>query len=112
MVALLAEGATPVRALTERAAALRARGVHLPVQGLAAALRERLVSAVERLPDAVEEALDVLDLAEAAGTVLDLSDVQLAAARWWLSGDRTDPGEALDRLRDRLGLSPEIGATT
>ena len=73
------------------------------------ALAARLLRAVERLPEGARDALDVLDLAETAGVVLDLAEAQTVVAHWW---QRARPAEAdgpLNGLRDRLGLSPELG---
>ena len=89
-----------------------ARGVVLPVQRVARALAGRLLAALERLPDAATDAIEVLDLAETAEVVLDLAESQIALARWWQTTKPASPPEDLVRLRDRLGLSPELGTDT
>ena len=80
----------------------------LEIQGLTRALAARLAVVLERLPDGAVDALGVLDFAEAAGVVLDLAAAQIAMVRWWQTAHPSPPDEALVRLRDRLGLSPEL----
>jgi hypothetical protein len=108
LVALVGDGA-PLGAAGQEVAALRARGVVLPVQALARALAARLGAVVERLPGGAADALELLEFAEATGAVLDLASAQIAVARWWEAA-RPEPDDALVKLRDRLGLSPELGA--
>ncbi len=102
---------TSLEALAVEVATVRGRGVTLAVQRLTAPLTARLVATLTRLPDGVEEALRLLALAEVAGAVLDLAQAQTTVARWWQSARPESPTEELLRLRDRLGLSPELGAT-
>ena len=108
LMALVAEPATSLPSLGDELRALRARGVTIHVPPLARALGARLLRAVERLPEGAPDALDVLDLAEIAGVVLDLADAQVAVVRWWQETRPAEADGALGRLRDRLGLSPEL----
>lgn len=101
--------ATSLRALADEVRRVRARGVTLPVRGLASALTARLTTVLAGLPASAAAALDLLDFAEAAGVVLDLAEPQLAAARWWLAARPREPGTELAQLRERLGLSEELG---
>jgi hypothetical protein len=102
---------TSLAALGREVADLRDRGVLIPVPRLTGVLGERLVRAVERLPDGAADALELLDFAETTGVVLDLAAAQVVAARWWAA---TRPGtrDDLERLRERLVLSPELGSAT
>jgi hypothetical protein len=106
--AAVAEGAA-LETLVDEVMAFRDRGAILPVQGLTRALTPRLADVLARLPDGAGEALTVLDFAAAAGVVLDLTEAQIALARWWQAERPSAPSDDLVRLRDRLGLSPELG---
>jgi hypothetical protein len=110
LIALVADPATSLSSLDAEVRALVARGVPIHVPPLARALGARLLRAVERLPAGAGDALDVLELAEGAGVVLDLADAQGGVARWWQDAKPGAGDEALARLRERLGLSPELGA--
>jgi hypothetical protein len=108
LIALAREPGTSLPALAAEVDALRARGVTIPAQRLAHALRDRLLAALRRLPDGVADALDVLDLAVAAGIVLDLAESQVVVARWWQMAHLHEIDPALASLCDRLRLSPEM----
>jgi hypothetical protein len=108
LIALVAEPATALPSLRDEVRALSARGVSIHAQPLVQALAARLLRAAERLPDGAGDALDELDLAEAEGVVLDLADAQAVVARWWQVVRPAEADGPLDRLRDRLGLSPEL----
>jgi hypothetical protein len=95
-------------ALGEEVVRLRARGVILPVQALARRLGTRLVAVLERLPDGVPEALEILAFAATTGVVLDLAGPQVMVARWWKGSAPAVPDDALLALRDRLGLSRDV----
>ena len=110
LIGLVRETATSLPALAVEVEALRERGVTIPAQRLAHALRERLLAALHRLPDGVRDALDVLDLAETAAVVLDLAEPQLVVARWWQDTRPSEVDATLATLRDRLELSPELTA--
>ena len=108
LTALVQDEATALPSLAEEVQALRARGVNIPAQPLAHALAARLLAAVERLPAGAGDAVDVLDLAEIAGVVLDLAEAQVAVARWWQRTRPATRSQPLEDLRERLGLSPEL----
>ena len=110
LIGLVREAATSLPALAAEVEALQERGVTIPAQRLAHALRDRLLAALRRLPDGVRDALDVLDLAEKAAVVLDLAESQLVVARWWRDTRPAEVDPTLATLRDRLQLSPEVGA--
>ncbi len=110
VLALMNDGGTGLAALGPELAALTSRGVTLAVRRLTGPLTERLIAALARLPDGVDDALEVLELAETAGVVLDLEHAQTVVARWWQRARPVAPSAALARLRDRLDLSPELGA--
>jgi hypothetical protein len=107
LIGLVAGGAS-LDSLADEVATFRDRGVVMPIQGLTRALGARLAQVLERLPDGASDALGVLDFAEAAGVVLDLAAAQIAVVRWWQGAHPTAASDALVRLRDRLGLSPEL----
>jgi hypothetical protein len=109
VVALMDRPGIVLAELGAEMAAMAARGVLLPVRRLTEPLAERLTAALAQLPDGVTQALEILDLAETTGVVLDLVDAQTIIARWWQRSGPITPSDALVRLRDRLGLSPEIG---
>jgi hypothetical protein len=52
----------------------------------------------------------VLDLAEAAGVVLDLAAAQTVVARWWQETRPRNVDPTFVTLRDRLELSPRLSA--
>ncbi len=110
LAAALATGSEPLVGLKERMAALRARGVVVPARVVGRILAPRLNAAAERLPERVGDALAVLEVADAAGVVLDMGPAQIAVARWWQTARPAAPDESLARLRDRLGLSQELGS--
>lgn len=97
----------PLATLASEVALLRGRGVTLPVQGLARAVAEELVAALGRLPGGAARALELLELAAAAGVVLDLTDAQVVATRWW-QGTRPATDSQLTRVREALDLSVEL----
>ena len=109
LTALVTDPATSLPSLDDEVRALCARGVIIHAQALAHALAARLLRAVERLPEGARDALDVLDLAETAGVVLDLAEAQTVVAHWWQRARPVDADGPLGGLRDRLGLSPELG---
>jgi hypothetical protein len=109
VLAQMGEPGASLASLGAEVGALRARGVTLAVPRLTGPLGERLTRALARLPDGVGEALDVLEFAKTTGVVLDLEHVRAMVARWWQRSGPADPSGDLVRLRDRLGLSPEIG---
>ncbi|HXJ34517.1 MAG TPA: DUF3536 domain-containing protein, partial [Candidatus Eisenbacteria bacterium] len=106
----VATDSEPLAGLKERMAVLRARGVVVPARVVGRILAPRLNAALERLPEGVGDALAVLDVADAAAVVLDMGPAQVAVARWWQTACPAAPDESLVRLRDRLGLSPELGS--
>jgi hypothetical protein len=112
LIGLVRETETLLPALAAEVGALRTRGVTIPAQRLAHALGNRLVAALRRLPDGVADALDVLDLAEAAGVVLDLAEPQVVVAAWWQDARPREVPARLATLCERLELSPELSAPT
>jgi alpha-amylase/alpha-mannosidase (GH57 family) len=110
VLAVLQEPGASLAPLGPELAALAPRGVMLAVRRLTGPLTERIMAALARLPDGVDEALEALEFAETTGVVLDLERAQAMVARWW-QRTRPDPTPELERLRDRLGLSPEIGSS-
>jgi len=98
-------GAEDISALRARLSKLRAHGVVLPSGIVAASLAQRLERALGHLPDEAVTALAVLDLADAAGAVLDLTPSQVVLARWWEAA-RPAPTPGLRALRERLALAP------
>ncbi|MGH7893243.1 MAG: DUF3536 domain-containing protein [Candidatus Binatia bacterium] len=110
LVASVETGRANLGELRDRMATLRARGVLLPVRVIGRTLAPHLNALLEQLPDRVEEALAILDVAEAAGVVLDMGPARRAVARWWQATRPETPDDALLRLRDRLELSPDLGA--
>lgn len=104
----LDDPAHPVPRLRAEAAALRARGVVFPGRWLANRIARALEERLAALPASAGAALDLLDLAEAAGVVPDLGRAQIVAFLWWRAAPlaaRTGPGMAA--LRDRLRIAPE-----
>lgn len=110
LIGLVRETETSLPLLAAAVDALRERGVTIPARRLARALGDRLLAALRRLPDGVADALDVLDLAETAGVVLDLAEPQLVVARWWQDARPREVAPPLATLRDRLEVSPELSA--
>jgi hypothetical protein len=78
---------------------------------VARSLSTRLAKALGDLPAGASGALEVLDFAATTGIALDLAEAQIRVARWWQE-IQPEPDAALTALRDRLGLSPELGTTT
>jgi len=95
-------------ALTAETAALRRRGVVLPVDWLAPRLAHALEARVAGLPQTAPGILVLLDLAEAAGVRLDLEPAQRRALAWWRAATPAARTEAaLAALQARLVLAPE-----
>jgi alpha-amylase/alpha-mannosidase (GH57 family) len=108
MAGALDARAAPLRALIAHATALRKRGMVLPTRWLAGRLGRALEERLGTLPGSAEDAVAVLDLAEAAGATLDLSSAQIRALTWWKdapAATRTDP--SLAALWTRLHVAPE-----
>ncbi len=94
--------------LTTETAALRRRGVPLPVEWLAPHLTRALEERVAGLPATAPACLVLLDLAAAAGAPLDLERAQRVALAWWRTAPA--PGRtstAVTALWGRLWLAPE-----
>jgi hypothetical protein len=93
-------------ALVARVRALRAWGAVFPADWLAPRVARALGERLAALPEGAAEALTLLDLAEAAGVVLDLGPAQVRAHAWWKGMHQAEPSAALLTLRTRLGLAP------
>lgn len=101
-------GDPALRDLVRRIAALARRGVVFPARWLSERLTRAIEQAIEGLPGTAEAILGLLDVAEAAGVVVDLGAAQVRALGWWQgAAAECRSGETLVRLRDRLALSPE-----
>jgi alpha-amylase/alpha-mannosidase (GH57 family) len=107
IVAALESGTEPLPILVRAAAAVRRRGGRFPADWLAGHIARALEARLAALPGTVEEALGLLDLADAADVRIDLGPAQVRAFEWF----RTTPGSAVEghlaRLRERLALAPE-----
>ena len=94
--------------LQSRAASLRARGVVFPARWLARRLAQALEERIVGLPEGAQEALGLLDLAEAAAVVLDLSRAQVRALAWWREAPpAVRSALPVTRLCERLRIAPE-----
>src|SRR5439155_423511 len=94
--------------LQSRAASLRARGVVFPARWLARRLAQALEERIVGLPEGAQEALGLLDLAEAAAVVLDLGRAQVRALAWWREAPpAARPALPVTRLCERLRIAPE-----
>jgi alpha-amylase/alpha-mannosidase (GH57 family) len=111
LVAAIAAETPPLGGLASEVVALGTRGVTVPAQVVARSLSTRLAKALGDLPAGASGALEVLDFAATTGIALDLAEAQIRVARWWQE-IQPEPDAALTALRDRLGLSPELGTTT
>jgi alpha-amylase/alpha-mannosidase (GH57 family) len=110
LVAAIAEERLPLGGLASEVIALEMRGVTVPARVVTRSLAARLAKALDALPAGAPAALEVLDFAAATGLALDLAAAQVRVARWWQAAQpAADP--TLTALRDRLGLSPELGTT-
>jgi len=96
--------------LVARTARLSQHGVVFPARWLSEHLTRAIEQDVERLPATGPAILALLDLAQAAGVVVDLGVAQVRALRWWLEAPpEVRTGPTMTRLRERLALAPEIG---
>jgi len=94
--------------LQSRAASLRARGVVFPARWLARRLAQALEERIVGLPEGAQEALGLLDLAEAAAVVLDLGRAQVRALAWWREAPpAVRSALPVTRLCERLRIAPE-----
>ncbi|TMA70053.1 MAG: DUF3536 domain-containing protein [Deltaproteobacteria bacterium] len=94
--------------LQSRAASLRARGVVFPARWLARRLAQALEERIVGLPEGAQEALGLLDLAEAAAVVLDLGPAQVRALAWWREAPpAVRSALPVTRLCERLRIAPE-----
>jgi hypothetical protein len=109
LVALVREPASALGHVADEIAMLRARGVILPVQAIGRALGQRLTHALRRLPECGSGALELLAFADASGIVVDLTALQTEFVRWWQTVRPVTPTQSLLLLRERLGISPELG---
>jgi len=103
-------GAPALSVLAARAEHLRAHGVVFPARWLSEHLSHAVEHEIALLPEGADSVLGLLDLAEAAGIVLDLAPAQLRALAWWQTAPaEARAREAIARVRDRLELSPDVG---
>jgi hypothetical protein len=106
--AAVAERPPRLASLIERAGALRSRGVVLPPRWLAGQIAPALEERLGALPQSAPDVLALLDLAEAAGVVLDLERAQARALGWCKSAPVSTLGdERVAAVLERLSLDPE-----
>jgi alpha-amylase/alpha-mannosidase (GH57 family) len=106
-VANALERGAPVAPLVERTRTLRGRGAVFPAEWLARRLAAALAARVAALPAGAEEALALLDLADAAGVALDLGPAQVRTFAWWRDHGAAEASWAARLLARRLDLAPD-----
>jgi alpha-amylase/alpha-mannosidase (GH57 family) len=108
VVAALERGTPSPAELVAETAARRRRGALFPARWLAPRLAAALERRLGALPEAVGDALLLLDLAEAAGIRLDLGPAQVRTLAWWeATPHRARASAGLATLCERLGVAPE-----
>jgi hypothetical protein len=113
IVSAIEAPAPPFAELSANAATLRRRGVVFPARWLARRIAFAIEERIAALPDGAPAGVALLDLAEAAGVVLDVSTAQVRALAWRRRAPaamRAAPGVA--ELCARLRLAPEAEGRT
>jgi alpha-amylase/alpha-mannosidase (GH57 family) len=96
----------PLTALADRAKALRTRGVVFPLRWIAGRMVRVLEERLAALPDSVDEAQALLNLAAAFGVELDLTGAQVRAMVWWQDAPAAQRNVAgVRELCERLHLA-------